>query len=50
MAPNGPFRLTAKAAKFLRRYARPRLRVLLGELTPDGYCQSIDSGQQVVLR
>jgi hypothetical protein len=39
-----------RAAKFLRRYSRPRLRVLLGEPMPDGYYQSIDSGKQVVLR
>jgi hypothetical protein len=43
-----PVRITAKAAKVLSRYNRPRLGVLLGDLLPDGYYQSIDSG--VVLR
>ena len=43
-------RITKSAAKFLKRYHRPRLRVLLGELMPDGYYQSVDSGKHVVLR
>ena len=43
-------RITGKAAKFLSRYNHPRLRVLLGELMPDGYYQSVDSGKRVVLR
>jgi hypothetical protein len=43
-------RITKKAAKFLSRYHRPRLRVLVGELMPEGYYTSIDSGKRVVLR
>ena len=43
-------RVTKSAAKFLRRYHRPRLRVMLGVLMPRGYYQSIDNGRHVVLR
>jgi hypothetical protein len=43
-------RITKSAAKFLKRYHRPRLRVMLGELMPAGYYQSVDSGKHVVLR
>jgi hypothetical protein len=43
-------RITKSAARFLNRYPRPRLRVLLGELVPRGYYQSIDNGKHVVLR
>jgi hypothetical protein len=43
-------KITKAAAKFLRRNHRPQLRVLLGELMPDGYYQSVDSGKRVVLR
>jgi hypothetical protein len=43
-------KITKSAAKFLKRYHRPQLRVLLGELMPDGYYQSVDSGKHVTLR
>ena len=43
-------RITKPAAKFLSRYHRPKLRVLLGELMPDGYYQSVDNGKRVTLR
>ena len=43
-------RITKQAAKFLSRYNGPRIRVLPGELMPDGYYQSVDSGKRIVLR
>jgi hypothetical protein len=42
--------LTNKAARFLGRYNRPRLRLLLGEDIGKGIYQSIDSGKVIVLR
>jgi hypothetical protein len=43
-------RVTKAAAKFLGHYHRPKLRVMLGELMPKGYYQSIDNGKRVTLR
>ena len=42
--------ITKKAARFLGRYNRPRLRLLLGEDIGKGIYQSVDSGKVIVLR